>query len=236
VLVEQLGRHIIRNTKPTQKDVVNLSFLCESFVLELLHAGYSSKYISNLPDILLLRNGWDEFPFEKTALDFPDDKLAYEQYVKESGENMKLIHILQAFGTLLKRPMKRGHVVFKVEGLELDSDQIHHAGTAQYYNPKRRSILNTEHVVNDDRRTQLLAAEKFLYEKSTVDANTSGCNMVVPAHFRQSSEMLRTKDFLEALGLAEASLELILSNVTWKLQRDQRIATTGRYSTTLHSL
>ena len=94
LIANYLVRVLSDNSQPNQTDYDNIKFLVNAFIVELFHFGYDFEYIKKIPDIILLCDPLNEFPFEKIISNFLGDKAKYQEYLKSEKKSMTMEKIL----------------------------------------------------------------------------------------------------------------------------------------------
>lgn len=195
------------NKKVTEEEKNNIKFLINAMIVELYHYGYSFKYIKKIPDIIIFRLSKEKFPYKRTLADFNYDKKAYADYIEKEQAERNLRKMLSGLINLIKYPKYPGYVIFKIDDVYLKEPSILKFGDVEFYNPSFHKKLN-EDVQPQGGLATYNEFEKFSFADKP-NNKPSNCNAITPINFRESSEIRRSHELIEAYQKVLQALEVI---------------------------
>ncbi len=195
------------NKKATEKERNSIKFLINALIVELYHYGYSFEYIKKVPDIIMFRLSKEKFPYERTLANFNYDKKTYADYIEKEQAEMNLRKMLSGLINLIKYPKYPGYVIFKIDDVYLEEPSILKFGDVEFYNPSFHKKLN------EDVQPQWVLATYDEFEKFSFadkpNKKSSNCNAITPINFRESSEIRRPTELIEAYQKVSQALGVI---------------------------
>lgn len=212
LIANYLVRVLSDNSQPKQADYDNIKFLVNAFIVELFHFGYDFEYIKKIPDIILLCDPLNEFPFEKTISNFLGDKAKYQEYLKSEKKSMTMEKILNGLTNLINRPMKDGYLVFKIDDLSLQNPNPIQICNVTFYNPHISSKLNLDSLSELDviqyKRVEYFYAQQNVAVLTNMEKE-SQCNAIIKVKFRPEAASKNTDLFYKAYLEVDKSLSIL---------------------------
>ena len=217
-LINKLVKLIFSNRKLNENCKEDLKFLCNSIIDLFIIKGYSLQFIKGLlSNIIFHSSNKSSFKYNKNYNDFVNYK-EWKEYVEEEYKLLSLkdrITYLKYFLTLKKNS---GFFIFRVEGINFDSDPIEIFGV-KFYNPQRNKFLKYVKIRDDDKRNseyEEYCVERELFNNENVNSKNdkfkgSRCNVIVPVEYLYKdvhdfdSYNFPTKSFIEAFSRAQIS-------------------------------
>jgi hypothetical protein len=192
---------ILHQNKPLNHQTKNdLKFLINATIIELYFFGYNLEHIKSIPNIILhpkLKK--NSFPFNKKLSDFNNAK-EYESYVEEEMKLLNLNKQIKSLLNLIKPPLKKGHYVFKIDGINLQVNEPIKIWNTTFYNPLLKLELNYSEL-NNDWESYVRDIEMYFddYVKEEEKQNKqSTCNAIIETTYRPLYWNYSDKSLLDA--------------------------------------
>lgn len=169
VLREQLlsEKHVTRE---------NLNMLCQDLIVELLEAGYSQKYIEEIPENIfagITEYGDSIITNYPHGLSFPADPNARNAYKRSLTLLMKGLSDVDRINVLKKYPRvprRNLRFIFPVRGIkgEISFD----IGPVHFYSPTKEKIIKDQVEIGGENHPELFGGSENLYLNAVVKVST----------------------------------------------------------------
>ncbi|SDL38266.1 hypothetical protein [Kriegella aquimaris] len=226
-----LKKQLCVNKPITKEFKLNIRFLINLIIVELLYKGYSLPFIKRLPDIILFpKEKKGSFPFNKNRSDF-DSENEYIRYKDETVNSITLLQQLSCIDNLFKAKKLKGFYVFRIENLNFDEDEVR-IFNVSFYNPQRISkvkFYDNAKLENEFRDLELCFTNNNSNENSLTKSN---CNAIVDMEYMPLYWGNTDSSLIKFIKLVEKALE-ILKNLKYKFVTEPSIFERINYSTYL---
>ncbi|MBP0903448.1 hypothetical protein ACFSKN_00965 [Mariniflexile gromovii] len=196
----------------------DLKFLSNSIIDLFVLKGYSLAFIKGLlSNTIFNPSNKFNFRYEKNSADFDSYEL-WKEYVSEQFKLLSLKDRINYLEFFLKEPQHKGFYIFKIEGVDFQSEPIE-IFESTFYNPKKNKILNfyktDKSKIREEDFNYYSNCELFnenYYEINDSTKENSTCNLIIPTKYNTEdidhfdSFKFPTKSFIEAYSRAEISL------------------------------
>ena len=195
-IVGKLLKELSKDTAINYQDTEKLKQLINCLIIELLHRGYDTKFLTSVPEIL-----FDEkrFPFAKIFTDFTT-KEKYDEYKGKEFAKLNIKTQLKGLTNLVNRNPKTFYVVFRVDNVGFKVDPITILDV-EFYNPLTHPKITVRNNFN--------LFEEYFSFKNQPKTSQSECNLIVKVSgYREESLMFQGyKKAIDALNVFNKELQ-----------------------------
>ena len=215
IIINILIKVIFNSKELNDNSKGDLKFLCNTIIDLFILRGYSLAFIKELlNNTIFSTSNKFNFKYEKNYSDFS----TYEGWKEYELKQFELLSFKDRFDYLkifLNKPKRKGFYIFKIEGIDFQSDPMEVFGT-KFYNPEKDKVLNfyksKNSKIKEEDYEYYINCELFNGKNSNLNFHNSNCNLIVPTEYNTEdinhfdSFKFPTKSFIEAKDKAKVSL------------------------------